>query len=71
MERKSKAVLIGALVVLALALLALVGEDEADESQRIYCENVRAGVWPDYEGTYQAECGGEKPPKFNENLIDN
>lgn len=34
------------------------------EDQRIYCENVRDGVWPDYQGNFKVDCQGMKlPPK--------
>ncbi len=44
----------GAVVVAVLLLAGIAGrfdyEDEVRQSV-IYCENVRAGIWPDYEGT--------------------
>ena len=49
-----------------LALLGLFGlagamdyEDQQAEQER-YCEMVKAGHWPDYQGTYRREC---LPPK--------
>lgn len=48
--------------VVLLALLGLFGlagamdyEDQQAEQER-YCEMVREGLWPDYRGTYRAEC---------------
>ena len=45
-----------------LALLGLFGlagamdyEDQQAEQEN-YCEMVREGLWPDYRGTYRAEC---------------
>ena len=49
-------------ILTALALLALfgwVGEMDMQAAQADrdhYCEMVRAGHWPDYAGTYRAEC---------------
>lgn len=60
--------LIVAIVVAALALVAIVGIDDPELEQQTYCQNVKEGVWPDYEGTYKQECGGKDPPHFNENL---
>ena len=52
--------------VVLLALLGLFGlagamdyEDQQAE-QAHYCEMVKAGYWPDYQGTYRREC---RPPK--------
>lgn len=49
-------------VAVLLALLALFGlvgamdyEDQQAEQEN-YCEMVREGLWPDYRGTYRAEC---------------
>jgi hypothetical protein len=49
-----------AAIVAALALLfGLAGrmdyEDQQAE-QANYCEMVKAGFWPDYQGTYRHEC---------------
>ena len=44
----------GAAVVAVVLLAGIAGradyEDEVREAVR-YCENVRAGIWPDYENT--------------------
>ena len=52
--------------VVLLALLGLFGlagamdyEDQQAEQER-YCEMVKAGYWPDFQGTYRREC---RPPK--------
>lgn len=50
-------------------LVSCVFPEEVDMQQKIYCENVRDGHWPDYAETYKAECGGKDPPKFNANLM--
>ena len=49
-------------ILVALVLLALFGivgamdyEDEV-AAQEHYCEMVKAGHWPDYQGTYRSEC---------------
>ena len=48
--------------VVLLALLGLFGlagamdyEDQQAEQER-YCEMVKAGYWPDFQGTYRREC---------------
>ena len=48
--------------VVLLALLGLFGlagamdyEDQKAEQEH-YCEMVKAGYWPDYQGTYRREC---------------
>lgn len=47
-----------------LALFGIVGEldlQAAEADQAHYCEMVKAGHWPDYQGTYRNEC---RPPKI-------
>jgi len=48
--------------VVLLTLLGLFGlagqmdyEDQQAEQER-YCEMVKAGYWPDFNGTYRDEC---------------
>ena len=48
--------------VVLLALLGLFGltgamdyEDQQAE-QAHYCDMVKAGYWPDFQGTYRSEC---------------
>lgn len=50
------------MIAVPLALLALLGlagamdyEDQQAEQER-YCEMVKAGYWPDFNGTYRDEC---------------
>jgi hypothetical protein len=52
-----------ALWIALLIVFGLVGHwgfeaQQADEAH--YCEMVKAGYWPDYQGTYRREC---LPPK--------
>ena len=54
------------IAAIATALVLLFGlaghmdyEDQQAE-QAHYCEMVKAGYWPDYQGTYRREC---RPPK--------
>lgn len=67
MKRYQVALLVAGIV----AALGVVGnmdfKDEVRE-QIAYCENVKAGVWPDYNGTYKAECTSDKIKKFYEFL---
>lgn len=56
-------------VAIALGAALMIGQPSEPELElQGYCANVKAGVWPDYEGTYKIECGGKDPPVFNENL---
>lgn len=69
--RSEIAMLWAVLTVFALAMV-IVGKMERTDAklnQLQYCNNVRDGVWPDYErGRYKLECGGNEPPPFNEDL---
>ena len=52
--------------VVLLALLGLFGlagamdYEDAKAEEANYCEMVKAGLWPDFRGTYRREC---RPPK--------
>lgn len=57
--------------VAAVTLLGFAGSmDYADEvrEQVLYCDNVAAKVWPDYEGSYSTECTAEKLKEYQEIL---
>lgn len=48
-----------AAIVAVLVLLGIVGRMDADDAQADadnYCEMVKAGHWPDYQGTYRTQC---------------
>lgn len=47
------------LIIVAILVLGFVGRvDYQDEvkRQQTYCKNVKSGVWPDYQKTYEKEC---------------
>lgn len=54
------------IVIIVVCAVALAHVGNAEE--RLYCNNVRDGVWPDYLHTYKRECGGKEPPQFHEDL---
>lgn len=68
MMTRTKLVLLWIVCALIAAAIVYVGIDDPELEQRTYCQNVKEGIWPDYEGTYKQECGGKDPPKFHENL---
>ena len=50
------------MIAVLLALLGLFGlagamdyEDQQAEQEN-YCDMVKAGYWPDFQGTYRSEC---------------
>lgn len=53
-------------LVCAMLSLYLIGVqidiDNAEAEANLYCKNVHAGVWPDYEQQYEKFCDG---PKWN------
>ena len=56
-----------AALAVVLVLLGIVGTMDAEDAQRDadnYCEMVKAGYWPDYQGTYRTQCrkpsGGQR-----------
>lgn len=47
------------IVAFLLLLFGIVGHFDAEDEEAqavLYCENVKAGIWPDYEGTYKKYC---------------
>ncbi len=54
------------MIAVLLALLGLFGlagamdYEDQQAAQAQYCDMVKAGHWPDYQGTYRREC---LPPK--------
>ena len=60
---KAKTVLIVAAVVALFGIVGHFDYEDAKQEEISYCENVKSGVWPDYEGTYVSECEKEHGPK--------
>lgn len=65
---KARQVIGVVLIAAAVIVVGMMDKQALDEQQRQYCNNVRDGVWPDYEHTYKESCGGKDPPKFDESL---
>ena len=47
----------------AFGLVGAMDYEDAEAQQALYCDNVKSGVWPDYEGTYVSECEKTHGPK--------
>jgi len=46
-----------------ILLMGVVGQMDYEDEQAqaaLYCDNVRTGVWPDFEGTYKKYCESEE-----------
>jgi hypothetical protein len=46
-------------IALILVVMGIVGRMDYDDQVRaveVYCENVEAGIWPDYDRIYDKEC---------------
>ena len=62
------------IAVAVVALFGIVGHFDYEDAKReeiSYCENVKSGQWPDYEGTYAKVCEAEygKPKKFTNSSL--
>lgn len=68
MTRNAKNWLIAAAVVAALGIVGSMDYKDEVREQVAYCENVKAGVWPDYADTYKTECTAERLKEFQEIL---
>ena len=64
MNKTSRNWLIAIAVFVAVGLVGRMDFEDEVRQQIAYCENVKAGVWPDYDGTYKAECTAEKLEEF-------
>ena len=60
-----KLVTIGAFLAFfaAFGLVGAMDYEDAKNEQALYCDNVKSGVWPDYEGIYVSECEKMHGPK--------
>lgn len=47
----------------AFGLAGAMDYEDAVAAQALYCDNVKSGVWPDYEQTYVSECEKTHGPK--------
>ena len=43
-------------LVLLFGLAGAMDYEDQQAEQEHYCEMVKAGFWPDYQGTYRREC---------------
>lgn len=59
MSRYRMAAIATALVLL-MGLVGRMDYEDQQADQAHYCEMVKAGFWPDFNGTYRREC---LPPK--------
>lgn len=50
-------------IVAALGLVGAMDAEDAEQQAALYCDNVKSGVWPDYEGTYVSQCEATYGPK--------
>jgi hypothetical protein len=59
---ESTLTVIGALMIVVIALLIIGTMEYSDEinEQQTYCDMVKDGKWPDYEGTYHEFCEREE-----------
>lgn len=64
MNKTARNWLIAIAVFVAVGLVGRMDFEDEVREQIAYCENVKAGVWPDYDGTYKTECTAEKLEEF-------
>lgn len=62
----TRAPIIIVLLVVAFGFVGHFDYEDAKEQEALYCSNVKNGVWPDYEGTYDEACAKEFGPKKKE-----
>lgn len=68
MERNLRVI---AIIGIIIALLGIAGkmdfEDEA-RSQKLYCDNVASGIWPNYDKVYNSDCTPKSIEEIEESL---
>ena len=62
-------------IVAFVALLGMAGQmdfEDAKAEEALYCDNVKNGVWPDYDGIYADVCEAEygKAKKVKKKYFD-
>lgn len=50
-------------IVAALGFVGAMDYEDAKAEEALYCDNVKSGIWPDYEGTYVSQCEATHGPK--------
>lgn len=56
-----------ACLIFALVVVGRADAIEAEQAAAMYCDMVRSGAWPDYNGNYDDLClGGELKPAAQE-----
>lgn len=50
-------------IVAAFGLVGGMDAEDAEAQAALYCDNVKSGLWPDYEGIYVSECEKTHGPK--------
>ena len=62
---KRKLVTIAAFVgfFAAFGFVGAMDAEDAEQQAALYCDNVKSGVWPDYEGICVSECEKTHGPK--------
>jgi len=53
-------ILAGCFIIAGLLIAGAMDADAAKVQADTYCEMVRDGYWPDYNGSYKTQCGGTK-----------
>lgn len=68
MNKNAKNWLIALAVVVVIGVVGNMDYEDTVREQLSYCENVKAGVWPDYDSTYKTECTPERIAEFQKIL---
>lgn len=63
MKRKLTTVAAVLALFAAFGFVGAMDYEDAKAEEALYCDNVKAGVWPDYEGTYVSQCEATHGPK--------
>ncbi len=58
-DQTARNIVLGCLLIIVFLIVSNMDAEAESIEQSLYCENVKAGLWPDYRFAYQEVCEKE------------